>query len=97
MTAVPGINCQVNEAFGIAVQLKIVFQVVDFFDQILSILTYGSGSVVETTNQASFYMWWMVGFKVEILASVGGFPVDSCDQCHLLPDDQNIQKRDSIV
>jgi hypothetical protein len=37
-------------------------------------------------------MQQMVGFEVEILVSVGGFPVYFGGQCLLFPDDQNIQK-----
>ena len=43
-----GINDRVNEAFGITVQLKIVPQVVNFFEKMLSVLAYGGGSVMET-------------------------------------------------
>jgi hypothetical protein len=42
----------------------------------LSFLAYGGSSIVKTLDQTSFHMWWMVGVEVEVLASVGGFPVD---------------------
>jgi hypothetical protein len=45
---------------------------------------------MQTLNENSFHMWWMVRFEVEIPASVGGFPVAS-GQCRLFPDDQNIK------
>jgi hypothetical protein len=37
-------------------------------------------------------MWRMVMFGVEIPASVGGFSVNYCGQCHSFPDEQNIRK-----
>jgi hypothetical protein len=37
-------------------------------------------------------MWQMVMFGVEIPASVGGFAVNYCGQCHPFPDEQNIRK-----
>jgi hypothetical protein len=42
-------------------------------------------------------MQQMVRFEVEILASVDGFLVDFGDQCHLFPDDENIQKGNCTV
>ena len=77
-TTALGINDRVSETFGITVQLKIVSQVVNFSGQISSILAYGRGSVMETFYQASFYMRRMVRIEVEVLASVGVFPVDLC-------------------
>jgi hypothetical protein len=37
-------------------------------------------------------MWQMIRTEGEILTSVGGLSADSGGQCHLLPDDQNIQE-----
>jgi hypothetical protein len=68
---------------GIAVQLKVMSEVVDFLGQILSVLTYGGSSVVETLNQSSFHMGRVVRFEVEIPASMSGFSVDLCDQFFL--------------
>jgi hypothetical protein len=42
-------------------------------------------------------MWWMIRFEVEILGSVGGFPVDFGGQCQPFRDEQNIQKRNRTV
>jgi hypothetical protein len=36
-------------------------------------------------------------FKVEMSASVGGFSLHFCGQCHLFFDDQNVQKNNCIV
>jgi hypothetical protein len=41
-------------------------------------------------------MWQMIRTEVEILASVGGYSVDFGGQRHLIPDDQNIQKRTAL-
>jgi hypothetical protein len=51
---------------GIAVQLKVMSEVVDFLGQILSILEYGGSSVLKTLNQASFHTGRVVRIKVEI-------------------------------
>jgi hypothetical protein len=77
---------------GITLELKIMSQVANFINQILSLLAYGGSSIVETLNQTSFHVRQMVKSEVEISASVGGFPVDFGGQCHLLPVDQNIRK-----
>jgi hypothetical protein len=37
------------------------------------------------------------GFEIEISASVDGFSVTFGGQCHPVPDDQNIQKRNRTV
>jgi hypothetical protein len=37
-------------------------------------------------------MQQMVRFKVEISTIVGGYSIHFGGQCHLFPDDQNIQK-----
>jgi hypothetical protein len=75
-TGTLGINGRVNETLGITSELKITSQAANFIKQILSFLIYGLSSIVRTLNQPSFHKWWMVRFEVEILASVGGFPVD---------------------
>jgi hypothetical protein len=62
----------------ITVELEIISQAADFIKQILPFLAYGGGCTVETLNQTSSHMRWMVRIEVEILASVGGFPVDWC-------------------
>jgi hypothetical protein len=85
MTATLRVNDRVNEPLGIAGQLKIRSEVVNFLGQILSSLAYSGSSAVKTLNQ------------VKIPVSVGGFPVDLCDQCCLFSDDQNIQKGNRIV
>jgi hypothetical protein len=42
-------------------------------------------------------MQHVVRIEAEISASVGGFSVDFGCQCHLLPDDQNIQERNRTI
>jgi hypothetical protein len=76
---------------GITVELEIMSQAADIIRHVLLFLAYGGTSVVETQNQTSFHMRWMVIVEVEISASVGGFPVDWCPVSSF-PDDQNIQK-----
>jgi hypothetical protein len=61
---------------GITVELEITSQVAEFFSQVLSFLAYGGSSIVKTLDQTTFHMRQMVRVEVEILASVGGFPVD---------------------
>jgi hypothetical protein len=75
MAATLGINDGVNETLGITIELETTFQAADFFNQIL-FLAYGVSSIVKILNQTSFHIQWMVRVEVEILASVGGFPVD---------------------
>jgi hypothetical protein len=75
-TATLVINDQFNETLGITVQLDITSQTSDFFNQILLFLAYGGSSIVKTLNEASFHMRQVVGIKVEVLVSVGGFPID---------------------
>jgi hypothetical protein len=94
MTVALGVNARVNEPLGIAVQLKVMPEVVDFLGQILSVLAYGGSSFVETLNQ-SYHMGRVVRFEVEIPDSMRGFSVDLCDMCCLFSDDQNIKKRKS--
>jgi hypothetical protein len=54
---------------------------------------YGGSSIVKTLKWTYFHMRRMVIFEVEILASVGGFPVNVKGQCRPFRDGQNIQKR----
>jgi hypothetical protein len=42
-------------------------------------------------------MQQMITFEAEILISVDGFSVDFGGQCHLFPDNQNIQKMKHTV
>jgi hypothetical protein len=44
-----------------------------------------------------FHMQYMVTSETEISANVGGVSADFGGQCHLFPDDQNIQKRNHTV
>jgi hypothetical protein len=76
---------------GITVELETSSQAAVFINQNL-FLAYGGSSIVKILNQTSFHMWQMVRVEFEILASVGGFPVDFGGQCRLFPDDQNIKK-----
>jgi hypothetical protein len=77
--------------FELTAELKITSQAAEFITQILFV-AYGGSSTAKTLNQTFFHMWRMVSYEVEVSASVGGFPVDFGGQCHLYPDDQNIQK-----
>jgi hypothetical protein len=70
MTAAPGINDGVNETLGITVELENTSQAADFFNQIL-FLAYGGWKLY-----CEDHMWWVVGVEVQVLASVGWFPVD---------------------
>jgi pilus assembly protein TadC len=79
MTVALGVNDRVNEPLGIAVQLKVMSEVVDFLSQMLSVLAYGGSSVVDTLNQFSFHMGRVARFEVEIPANMSGFSVDLCD------------------
>jgi hypothetical protein len=45
-TATLGVNDRVNETLGVTIELEISSQAADFFNQILSYLTYGGSSVV---------------------------------------------------
>jgi hypothetical protein len=96
-TAALGVNDRVNETLGIAVQLKVMSEVVDLLGQILSVLAYGGRSVVETLNQSSFHMGRVLRFEYEIPTSMSGIFVYLCDQCCLFSDHHNIQKGNRIV
>jgi hypothetical protein len=70
------VNDRVNETLGITVELEITSQATDFFNQILSFLTYVGSSTVKTLDQTSLHMRRMVGVEVQVAASVGWFPVE---------------------
>jgi hypothetical protein len=70
------VNDQVNETLGTTVELEIMSEATDFNKHILSILVCGGSCDVKTLNQTSFHMQRMVRVEIEILTSVGGFPVD---------------------
>jgi hypothetical protein len=63
---------------GITIQLKITSQAADFinYSYISSFLEYGGSPIVKTLNYASFCVWRMVRYEVEISTSVGGFSVN---------------------
>jgi hypothetical protein len=86
-----------TNSMKLTTELDITPQAANFIKQILLLLAYGGNSIVNTVNQTSFHMWQMVRLEVEILTSVGGFPVDFGGQCHLFPDDQNIQTGNHTV
>jgi hypothetical protein len=86
MNATLGINERVNETLGITVELEVTSQTADFFNQILSLLTYGGSFILKI----SFHLRRTVRVEAEISACVGGFSVDFGGQYHLFPDDQNI-------
>jgi hypothetical protein len=91
------INDRINETLGITVELEITSQAPDFFTQFLSFSEYGGSSIVKVLDQTSFHMRQMVRVEVQISAGVGGCPVGFGGQCHLVPDDQNIQKGSHTV
>jgi hypothetical protein len=76
MTATLGFNDRVNETLGIAVELEINSQAADFFNQIMLFLAYGGSCIVKTLDQTSLHMQQMDGVEVQVLPSVGWFPVD---------------------
>jgi hypothetical protein len=73
MTATLRINDRVSETLGITTELEIMSQAADFINQILSFLAYGGSSIVETLNQTSFHMRWMVRVKLRYRAVLVGF------------------------
>jgi hypothetical protein len=74
-----GINNRVNETLGITAELNITSQVTYFIKQILSLLEYEGRSIVATLNLSPFQR--MVGFEVEISASMGGYSINFDAQC----------------
>jgi hypothetical protein len=97
MTATFGINARANETLGITIELKITSQAANFIKQILSSLACGGSSTVKTPNQKPIHMQQLARFEAEISVSVGWFLVDFGGQCHLFPDDHNIQKGNHTV
>jgi hypothetical protein len=54
----------------ITFQLKITFEVINSIGQVLIFLAYDSSSVVQVLNSA-FNLSRLIGFKIEVAASVG--------------------------
>lgn len=50
-----------------------------------------------TLNYSLFETWRLIGFEVEMLVNVGGFPLNFSDQYCPFLDDQNTQKKSYIV
>jgi hypothetical protein len=82
------INNQVNKTMGITIELKITSQVFVLIEQILSFL---ASSVAWILNCFCFDMR-IIKFEVEILAGVGGFPVNFSGQCHPSSDGRTSRK-----
>ena len=59
-TATLGVDDLVNETLWITVELEITSQAAKFFNQVLSFLSYGGSSVMQTLNEISFHMKRMV-------------------------------------
>jgi hypothetical protein len=71
--------------------------VLNFHAEILLILTYGLGLTDKTQNDSPFHMMWVVGLEVQIMASIGKFPVHFHGQYWTLLHDQEVQESASIV
>jgi hypothetical protein len=74
---------RVNETSGKTFQLKIASETADFFTRAMAFLVYGGSSSVRTLNYTSFHMLWVVRIKVDMLALVFRFSVESGGQCRL--------------